>query len=248
MRILSWNLWCHNPTQILSLKEVLRKNVDVFCLQEVQPETVEFLRSFTEYQIDVALDYQKKTSTGTKTYHLVIGSKFPMTEIVKIPVEHLTEKSLWDKLLGWEESFEFQSVTIDTGDTKIKLFNIHLECASGPLLRLKQFQHAILNNFKQGSNNIVAGDFNIFAHPAINVFVGWLFGFKRGEYCIHEEKLFQQLFTKHGLYNHFQGQITYPRFNLQLDYILTPETLHVKHAGLLPDLYRSDHRPIYIDI
>ena len=46
MTVVSWNLWNENPDQIGSIKNLINKEIDIICLQEVMLETVNYYQKF----------------------------------------------------------------------------------------------------------------------------------------------------------------------------------------------------------
>lgn len=247
--MISWNIWCKNKEQASSIRELIQScNPDIICLQEVSQEGLDYIQSLDDYHHIHAIDYVSHKSGQKKEYYLVILSKHTIdnTHKNKESVRHITQPSLWDKINRWEESMEFQYADICYENIHYRIFNIHLEISAGPKTRLAQFDQ-IIPLLDPSKVSLVAGDFNIFARWFIGIPFGWLFGFSLQEAMVHERKIFEQHFEDLGFCNIFRQKITYPRYRLQLDHILTPKDLDVRQYNVIKDMKKSDHHPISIE-
>ncbi|MEM1312795.1 MAG: endonuclease/exonuclease/phosphatase family protein [Patescibacteria group bacterium] len=247
MIIISWNLCVENNNQIQSVYNLLKDyQPDVVCLQEVSLSCLKDLQLLKNYELIVAKDFNSFKYNKKREYKLVILSKYQILNRNgdnKFSISHLTRRSFWDFVNRWQESLEFQFIDIEYRNQRYRIFNIHLEVAAGPRLRLKQFMFAA-RHFNPKAHNIVCGDLNIYAKFWLNLLVGWAMGYTPTELFINEEKLFESEFRRLGMMNLFKGQKTYPKYGLQLDYILVPNSLSTKNNQIITSVKDSDHYAI----
>lgn len=266
MNIISWNLWCKNIDQIKSVDIILKRQPNIVCLQEVSLETVDYLRSLKEYNLIVAKDFTSFKKGVKKEYFLVILSKYKIenvdkedenssnkdtlknsSKLNKFSISHLAVPSIWDRINRWQESLEFQYADLEVDGVQMRVFNVHLEVAAGPKLRLCQFEY-ISSMFDSNKVNIVCGDLNIYAIWWCNLLIGWIMGFTWGEYFLDERSEFEKKFKDIDLINIFKDKTTYPKYGLQLDHILIPKDTKVTNIEVIPSLNGSDHRSISVDL
>jgi endonuclease/exonuclease/phosphatase family metal-dependent hydrolase len=253
MKIISWNLWSDNPNQAQNLERLLADfDPDVVCLQEVNLATLAWINSQDGYNSISAIDYYSKKMGDNAEHYLVILSKsriLNLEGINKFSVRHITRNSIWEILNQWIESVEYQFADIELEGRNYRIFNVHLEVASGPKVRFAQFKETVYRfNREKDAQNIVAGDFNIYAKWYVSIFIGWLLGFRLLEYYINERKVFRKIWARNGLKNVFENKITYKKFKLQLDHILVPIERKVEKNKVIEDGYGSDHQPIYLKL
>lgn len=252
MQIVSWNMWVKNTRAIKNLQDFLRDYpADVYCLQEVTAEVLTYIQDQNNHDFDYvySFDYRKFKHGYYQNYYLVILSRHPIknTKLNRIHVNHLTRESLWDWLMRWDESIEFQYADIEVKGTCYRIFNCHLELSAGPEVRMRQFEQCV-EKFLPDGCNVVCGDFNIFANPHWNWFLWWAFGFKWREIKINEREIFEKRFAELELQNPFLDQATFYERNLQLDHILVPSTYTVETREVIKNSYGSDHQPIWLTL
>ncbi len=251
LSLISWNVCSNNKNQVNYLKKLINKfNPDIICLQEVDISVLKFLENETEFFFIKAIDYLTYKKQESAEHYLVLVSKYPILNSSlpnKFSVEHLTRGSLWENLNKWVESVEFQFADLSVKDKRYKIFNVHLEVASGPNIRLNQLKEAIIR-FDKNSNNIICGDLNIYGKWYINLFVGWLLGFNWNEYLINERIKFEELFKKNNLINIFKNKVTFPLFKLQLDHILLPKQQKIINKKVINRKFGSDHYPLFVEL
>ena len=252
MKIVSWNVWVLNANGVGNLKRLLEEEpADVYCLQEVTAEMLEYIHDVDLHGMDYiyCFDYRKFKDGYYQNYFLVLLSKHRIhnTKINRIHVNHLTRGSLWDWIMRWDESIEFQYADLQIEGQWYRIFNCHLEVSAGPELRLRQFEQCV-EKFKPDSCNIVCGDFNIYARPKWNWLVWWMMGFKLREIKINEREVFEKRFEQLELKNVFLGENTFHERSLQLDHILVPESFSVQKSKVIQDGYGSDHQPIFVEL
>jgi endonuclease/exonuclease/phosphatase family metal-dependent hydrolase len=250
MKIVTWNAWVKNLDQKKNLIDLIQfTKADVLCLQEVESKLLSYLKKNSlGFKIKYTEDYRKKRNGSWVTYYLVMLSRFPFSnKRHHFAVHEFSQKSLWDTLNKWEESIRFMYGDVSNNGCNYRIFNVHMEVSAGPLPRIKQFRKT-LEHFSKTKKNIIAGDFNIFFHPILNPFVFWLFGANPRDIFVHERKWFEREFRLNNLVNPFSRNITYPKFRLQLDHILTPEDLKIKDKHVFKNRFGSDHRPLLLEI
>ncbi len=250
MKVLNWNLLCNNKNQVKSLSYIMSTSPEVVCLQEVRSDTLQYLRKQSMYQFFIARDFITKTHFHChEAYFLVIlvkkGILVKAHHIRHIP--HLTQHSIWDKIMRWTETLDYQWVELLIEKKLYQVINVHLEVGAGPNLRQKQFNH-IVENRNKTDNLIICGDFNLFGRWYISPIVGWGMGFSVPEMLLNERAMFEQLFLNYGLQNVFRNQVTFPFFRLQLDHILVDKNLTIGTNLVYPYTFLSDHRPLEVKI
>lgn len=248
MKVVSWNIWIKNKDQLKSIHK-LGTNYDIIALQEVTVETVELMNNLLDYHMFVATDLFVSKRGIVKELKLVIlvNKKHQVLHHQRLNVEIITQRSFWDRVNRWKESIQYQYVDVKIDGIVYRVFNSHLEVGAGPKTRITQFK-ALARNFDQKAHNIICGDFNIFARWYVNVFVGIAMGFSWREILTNERHEFEKLFDSLQLVNVFKNQHTYPRFRLQLDHILIPDSLKFKNEKVIKNVHGSDHYPITVDI
>lgn len=249
MRIISWNLWCLNKDQKSSVEKILQYHPDIVCLQEVNPSLMGYLETLEGYDLVSATDFNSFKKGLKKEYKLVILSKLKILNKDaknKFNVDHLTRKSIWDTINRWEESMEFQYIDIESNGKKYRIFNVHLEVAAGPRLRLMQLDDTV-KQFSNDGLNLICGDFNIYGRWWLNFMIGWAMGYRLDEYLVRERTIFEARYAELNLRNTFRNRPTYPKYRLQLDHILLPFTAQVSDSEVIQDVFGSDHYPIMID-
>lgn len=277
MTIITWNLWNKNPDQIGSIKNLINKETDIICLQEVMLETVNYYQKFclesqenqrilqslekvysnqisnsnnqnsnsqkeNTWQIFTALDHRDSQNQ----HYLVILTRLPIFNYFCDYLDQKPPKSFLAKRYKIQSIRQFQYIDLLQNNKKIRIFNTHLEIAIGPTRRLAQFE-SLVKHFGL-ENNIICGDFNIFPHPIGSLFVGWAASFSLGDYKTNERKKFEIIFKKLGLCNIFAKKITYPKYKLQLDHILTSNNLLIIDKKIEKKTTFSDHYQLYCQI
>ncbi|NJL96938.1 hypothetical protein HC864_03965 [Candidatus Gracilibacteria bacterium] len=94
--------------------------------------------------------------------------------------------------------------------------------------------------------NIVCGDFNIYANPKYNWMIWWMMGFSPKEIFTNERDEFEKVFRSNNLDNPLKNKQTFAQRNLQLDHIIVPKKLKT-NSTVIDNLYGSDHYPILVE-
>ena len=265
MKILTWNICLDNQNQFEDLEEVIRtESPDIICLQEVDKDCVQKIDSQLTYEYVIARDFVRDKAfflwrilplfnrlTGNKNteeaYLVILSKNEPINHESNI-LTRKPLKSIASRTLGIKgNTREYVYADINLEGRHLRIFNLHLEVATGSQQRIQEFEKALVNKHI-ARQNIICGDFNIFARPWLNLFVGWGFSFGIRDYLINERKRFQKVFKEKNFVNVFNKLITFPRFRLQLDHILVPKSLEVKRYEVSGDKHGSDHRYLILEI
>ena len=256
MKILNWNIWIDNPSQIVNLKTLIDKyNPEIICIQEANEKTLEFCKLLTEYHFAFCIDFARpihriKPSLFNKPSpisYLITLSKYPILE-TQIDLLHTQKPNTFlAKRKGINNPREFQYIDIVKNNKPYRIFNLHLEMAAGSKRRISEFQRA-LKYYDPTKNNIICGDLNIFARPTLNLLTGWGLGLSIREYFVNERRAFQKIFDQYEFSNIFRRRVTYPKFRLQLDHILIPKKFKIIGKEIPKNLFDSDHRHLVCEI
>ena len=212
---------------------------DIICLQEVSQDLLDYLKgSQTVYEVESCQDFKWKR--GFIAY-LVILSKSKILHNYTSQLHNKKVGSLLARHNGIREPREFHFVDLVVRDDFIlRVINLHLEVATGAKRRQEEFYNT-LSNLSNHIPNVICGDFNIFANPFLNIFIGWAFNFGLTDYLALERGKFEKIFNKFGLKNLLYKKITYPKFRLQLDHILIDNKLNAQKSQVATNLHGSDH-------
>lgn len=194
-----------------------------------------------KWQIFTALDHRDSNNQ----HYLIILTRLSVCNYFCDYLDKKPPKSFLAKRYKIQSIRQFQYIDLIQNEQKIRIFNTHLEIAVGPTRRFGQFENLVKHLSR---DNIICGDFNIFPHPIGSFFVGWAANFSLGDYKTNERKKFETLFKKLGLKNLFAKKITYPKYKLQLDHILTSNNLLVVDKKIEKKTTFSDHCQLYCEI
>ncbi len=240
LRCVSWNIYKDNKDQIKSFQTLVDlENPDVICLQEVSPELLDYLKNTqTAYEVESCQDFKWKKDFIA---YLVILSKSKILHNYTSQLHNKKIGSLLARHNGIREPREFHFVDLlIREDFILRVINLHLEVATGTKRRQEEFYNT-LSNLSNHIPNVICGDFNIFANPLLNIFIGWAFNFGLTDYLALERGKFEKIFNKFGLKNLHYKKITYPKFRLQLDHILIDNKLQSRQTQVATNLFGSDH-------
>ncbi|MEI7604511.1 MAG: endonuclease/exonuclease/phosphatase family protein [bacterium] len=247
MKILSWNIWCDNKKPELAINYIINSDADIICLQEISLEHLNYLKKLSSFNIVTAIDFYKIEKGIKIPYYLAILSKhkFINTKIFELEKE---KKGKFISALSKTETIR-ECIYVDIKYKKVnyRIFNVHFDCATTPKSRLNQLKYTI-SLFDKGSKNIICGDFNSFGIFHINLAMSLAVKYKAKEIFKNEKKIFAKLFHENNLNNVFEKKMTYPKFALQLDYILLPIGTKLIEKEVIKKRYGSDHRSICAEI
>lgn len=255
MKIYSWNIYSHNRETDRVFDFIKKSNFDVFCLQEVQKEFLEQLRTLP-YHLAETVDKDRLFRTVVRD-HLVILSRYPIEHVGTIPWEDywpilplrtrifvaLMRPLKWTKIKNRNGLY----VDVTTPYGSVRVFNLHMPLAR-PSLRIREFEQTMFAR-DPGRPTIVCGDFNTIESWLTSP-LNWLVGGTPGDAILYrrERTRIEEHFVAHELVNPLRGHVTHAFAGSQLDHILVSNSFSIKNAAVLPDRYGSDHHPIKVEI
>lgn len=240
LSISTWNLLSTNRSQYKALQFLLKQNIDIACLQELTPASVQYLKTLSGYHFDYGIDHYAKA-------HPFFGgilSRFPATESKKIAFTTKTSTtSLICRFFDWDEGKYFLYNDFVIGGKKLRVFNLHLTFGAGPAYRSKQLTEVCQYLLKDGEN-VLTGDFNSFIQFPYSYLIGPLFALSPGDYRASELRDLMEFIKKQGLRPCMEGVVTQPFFRVHIDHIFLPEHWSEVRCHLERQRHGSDHRMV----
>ncbi|MGJ3242725.1 MAG: endonuclease/exonuclease/phosphatase family protein [Opitutales bacterium] len=251
MRIVSWNIYRHNPQLSRQLTWIREHAVDVVCLQEFPEAHLGLLDTLEEYPYRHSARefFLKKGDRADIRLYTVTLARRELLGAGSIGHHPFPRMPLRYRLAYTDLDIQFQYVDlIGPYGRRFRIFNCHFECVTSPEIRLKRFQQ-VLDTFHPEAINIICGDFNNFGHPWVNLPMSWLSSHYSLKDLWQDEKIaFEKAFTEAGLVNVFRGQRTFRKFPFQLDYVLVPQHLSIRRHAVLKPPRGSDHFPVLLEL
>lgn len=240
MKVVSWNVWNRNRRIDLVEGFIRGTNADVLALQELSREHVDAIRGIAGYEFVLADDFVEKGELS----HLGLLTRLPVRDANTVThnAEWATSPSIAGRFMRWQECLQSQSVLLSAGTKEVRVVNIHLSCAVSPRVRAAQLAE-VTGHFGSDDAIVLCGDFNSFAKPALNIAIGWAFGFGLPDLMTDEQQRIADFAAAKGMERIFADEITHPRHRLQLDHILT-QRLHLIASHVEIECFGSDHRPL----
>lgn len=244
MKIVSWNVFNKNGNTKELLEFLHRTNADVYVLQELTKHHLALIERSLNYKLYTARDFIE----GKELTYLGILTKLPSRDpmVIAHNPDVRISPSLVGRLHRWRECIESLSITIEDKQRQIRIINSHLTCGASPTIRIRQLEE-IAEHFRDNQNVVLCGDLNTFARPWINLAVGWAFGFRLRDICRNDRNSLEAFASSHAMQPAFQNAVTFPRYGLSLDHILT-KGVKVKTSNLEFNTHGSDHRPIIVSL
>jgi endonuclease/exonuclease/phosphatase family metal-dependent hydrolase len=243
MKIVSWNIYRRNR-HLTRLPDFVRGlEADVVCLQEVPLNALPLLEGALPHMVACREFDPLKKHMETQ---LVILSKHPLHSHTRVEHGSPPATSLAARLSGKCMGKEFHFIDLSVHGQQVRIFNAHLPLKVPPSFRLAELDF-MRKYLATDRHNFVCGDFNSFGGPLVNPAWGWFYGYRGQDYLIHERKRIERMMAAHGLVNPFGGKRTHHLLNIQLDYILLPQTLHVRQKHILRERCGSDHYPLLVE-
>ncbi len=242
MKIVSWNVFNLNRRLDRMLGFIAAVDADVLALQEVAAEHVRALGSLPGYGLFTAEDFVEDGALSL----LAILTRLPAGD--RRVVAHNRGRALSASPLGrrmaWRECLESLSVEVTPpgGGRPVRVVTLHLSCAVSPRARLHELEQVRAHLDPDGPAAL-CGDFNTFATPWLNPFVGWLYGFSWRDLPARDIVTLDGFCAANGFVRLAHEAPTFPRYRLHLDHLLL-RGLRADRHHVERDTHGSDHRPI----
>jgi len=245
MKILSWNIYNFNSSPSKALDFVLSNGADVICLQEVSNTLYTSLKTKYQGEIYRSLDF---IENGDEHY-LVILTKQKVLSFEKKELNKGEKASFVQKIFNWKEALSYQYVDIDSGNSKMRVFNLHLTNGSGSTKRLNELK-IISKNLSKDRNNILCGDFNTFLTPTLSLFIKPFYSIPKDDLKSNELEVFDKTINEYGLEDGLKGKYTFNLFGVKfkLDHILLSKGKYKYTTSVDKDRHGSDHYPISVSL
>lgn len=248
MKIITWNIYKDNRKIHKAIAFLRNQQADIICLQEFPTQHLNLLSGLGLHMVtcqEVHL-YHEKDKPTTRAYSVIL-SRFPIGQSFTI-----SHKKRYVASNGKREKYAyFQADTlyadIETPGEPYRVFNIHFKCFAGPNHRLSQFSEMV-KHLSPDRRNIICGDFNTFGRPWVNILLWRMFYFSIQDIPVNESKRLAKLLEANNLQNPLEGQVTFLKFPVQLDYILVPTSMEVKAKQVFWRLHGSDHFPLMLKV
>jgi endonuclease/exonuclease/phosphatase family metal-dependent hydrolase len=231
---------------------------DVFCLQEV-PET--FLKRLRTLPAEVAsaIESDRIINGERMTIYSVTLSRLPIhsTKSIPLPLHELNLPvrgklflwfmyaiGLWIKGVGSRYALR---TDVETVPGTVRILNLHLLLPKSPKARVAEFEGAMLEH-DPTVPSIICGDFNTVEAPHLSI-LNWIFGGNVGDsvFYTRERLHLEKRFAEYEVTNALRGKVTHPLAQSQLDHILVSKHFTIQNATVIPELFGSDHHPIFIE-
>ncbi len=249
MKIITWNIYNKSRKIKEGFEFIKSHEPDVLCLQEFPSSFMHLLKE-TDYKFFVSKDCNKVCFTKKHPVNsfLVVGIKKSIeAKSYAIKIINSARNNIVTKLTNLIECVEAIKIKLNYKGKEMDLLNVHLPMAAPPSERLR-IMNSLLDT-SSISSSIVCGDLNSFARKKHSWIIGRFFGYNKNDYDVDEHEIFDKLFKKNSLVNHFKDNVTHPFSGFQLDHILVPKHFGVKNKKIIKSGYRfSDHLPIMLEL
>ncbi len=165
-------MWCYNDNPENLGKLVTKKIPYVIILQEVSPESLEYIKNseicnIYPYQT-FAVDHRIPRRFGfrkAEIAYLVILSRIPFEgKLIKHVHKRTRGRTMLAFAQGIHECVEHHGIDICIKGVMWRIINVHIACADTFENKQKQISEAF-GNFNSDGPTIVGGDFNITESP-----------------------------------------------------------------------------------
>ena len=251
MKLLTWNVYRHNPCVRELFDEARSTAADILCFQEVRESDIELLSGiFNGFHVFKCRQFFIKKSERSICLYNVILSRYPFINC--FAVQHATDGLRFPpryrlSYSGLLLEFAVADFMVD-GIGVVRMFNLHLECVAPPSVRLARLRQ-VHELFLPGAMNVVMGDFNTFMNPLLAPFVAALYGnFQASDFFCFEARLIQEACVAMKLQNPFAGVRTFKYSASQYDHILVPAGVNCTTRERIGRLSGSDHFGLCLDL
>lgn len=247
MRIITWNVFNQNSDYGAIVGFVENSGADVLALQELTTEHIAYINKNSDFSWRTARDFIENdamTFLGLFSKHRIASEK-----IVPFPRASKYSPSPIGQSMKWQECFDAHSITIIQDDVPLTIVNIHLTNAARPSVRLRELE-IIVENFLSDHRIVICGDFNTFASPLLNIFIGRQYGFQAKDYCVRELSRLRHWAADHNLYlvpNRSPTFAGHKLLGFQFDHFLV-RGVKVLDLRVMPKAFGSDHYPVVLEV
>ena len=244
MKVVSWNVFNLNDDSAAFASFIRNQRADVYALQELTNEHITFFRTLEGYRLFSAEDFVE----GDQVTYLGILTRLPARdhEVIAHNPDRAVSDSRQGRRMKWRECLDSHAVTVTAEGHDVRIANLHLSCGVPPGIRRGQLNEAS-KHWSDVPRAIVCGDFNSFARPLLNLAIGWLYGFGLSDALVNEDRELTRFAQDHGFKRAFRNAVTFPRYRLHLDHVLT-RGVSLKGARVEQDTHGSDHRPLIVEL
>lgn len=257
MRLLTWNIKRDNKNLKKNTRKFKAENIlsgiknfdaDIICLQEVPQNLlrpIKLTMAEKGYKMFQCSEY-RRPNKKLFTRMLILTRVEVQNDGI---ISHRDDmfSSFHIRLQNEQQSIESMYVDVLVGSKKVRVFNTHLPLSVPPRVRMK-YLDSILSHFDGDSENVVCGDFNPVSKFPFNVFWGWAHSYRLKDYLTYEPLMVRKKVKEAGLKSLFRFKCTHPITRQQLDYILAPKTLEIKEKKVISKRYKSDHKPLLVEL
>lgn len=257
MRVLTWNIKRDNKNLTKNNTRFKSENIiggikdfdaDVICLQEVPQNLLRSIKlsmGDIGYKMFQCAEY-RRPNKKLFTKMVILARVDVLSDGI---ISHRDDmfNSLHIRLQNEQQSIESMYIDVMAGEKRVRIFNTHLPLSVPPRVRM-QYLDSILSYFSKDAENVVCGDFNPVSKFPFNVFWGWAHSYRLKDYLTYEPLMIRKKVREAGLTSLFKFKCTHPITRQQLDYILAPKTLEIKEKKVLRKRYRSDHKPLFVEL
>ena len=239
-RIVCWNVLNKNY-DISAFHSLIRMtDADVYVFQELCTHHISALREYREFTLHTAIDFLEGGNLANLGIFSRLASREP--KLIEHNPHRLLSPSWFGKQQSWSECIQSLSLFVDVEPHGFRLVNVHLTCGCSPRFRAALLEEMV-PHFERDARVILCGDFNTFARPWINPFIGWAFGFNMRDLRVNEKRNVKAFARDHDMRMALDGAVTFPKLQLQLDNVLV-RGLNVESCYVESGSYGSDHKPI----
>lgn len=241
--IVSWNAKRENDLSIPSVERLLSLGADAIFLQEVNERSLDKLyKRFGEKRVGIATEVISKRGMKLLRYHLATiipeGSSIRLESWRRHSLE--SSQEVIYKMIRRDISIEYIEGRVCLEGRKFSLVNCHLQYATSPRVREKQFLE-ILARQEKDREVIIGGDLNTFVDLSYGFLFSPFFGLKWRDVLKKESRVFvgNRLFE-----NPMPGVSSTVYGTGRLDHIYLPKGAEILEERMLGDRMDSDHYPV----
>src|SRR3990167_766615 len=132
----TWNILSANPSQYQTLRELLKMNLDIVCLQELNQQSVRYLQTLKDYHFSFGVDFYEKK----QPFFNGILSRIKPVASEKVTMPAAPSPSSVARFFHWDEGKFFLYNDYQINGKDLRVFSTHLTFSSGPTHRFQQMK------------------------------------------------------------------------------------------------------------